>query len=90
VDGVSLGVQAFDDESLRDNGEAASSADVMDAMEQVRKVGFGSLSIDLIYGYARLHSGKMVGHPGNRTLPGRRCVPALQASHRPTETRSAR
>ncbi len=51
VDRISLGVQAFDDESLKDMGRRHSSADVMKAMEQIRKVGFKSLSVDLIYGY---------------------------------------
>lgn len=51
VDRISLGVQAFDDESLKDMGRRHSSSDVMNAMDQIRKAGFGSLSIDLIYGY---------------------------------------
>lgn len=51
VDRISLGVQAFDDQSLKDMGRRHSSNDVMKAMEQIRKVGFKSLSIDLIYGY---------------------------------------
>ncbi len=51
VDRVSLGVQAFDDASLRDMGRRHSSADVMQAMDQVRTAGFTSVSIDLIYGY---------------------------------------
>jgi oxygen-independent coproporphyrinogen-3 oxidase len=51
VDRISLGVQAFDDESLKDMGRQHSSSDVMKAMEQIRKVGFDSLSVDLIYGY---------------------------------------
>lgn len=51
VDRISLGVQAFDDGSLKDMGRRHSSTDVMKAMEQVRSVGFGSFSIDLIYGY---------------------------------------
>ncbi len=48
---ISLGVQAFDDASLKDMGRQHSSSDVMKAMEQIRKVGFQSLSVDLIYGY---------------------------------------
>jgi len=48
---ISLGVQAFDDESLKDMGRQHSSTDVMKAMEQIRKVGFDSLSVDLIYGF---------------------------------------
>ncbi len=51
VDRISLGVQAFDDESLIAMGRRHSSNDVMNAMEQIRKAGFESLSVDLIYGY---------------------------------------
>lgn len=51
VNRISLGVQAFDDESLKDMGRQHSSTDVMKAMEQIRKVGFESLSVDLMYGY---------------------------------------
>lgn len=51
VDRISLGVQAFDDESLKDMGRRHSSSDVMKAMERIRTVGFKSLSVDLIYGY---------------------------------------
>ncbi len=51
VQRVSLGVQAFDDRSLRDMGRRHSASDVTAAMEQIRKVGFDSLSVDLIYGY---------------------------------------
>lgn len=51
VDRISLGVQAFDDESLADMGRRHSSSDVLTAMERIRKTGFGSLSADLIYGY---------------------------------------
>ena len=51
VNRISLGVQAFDDKSLHDMGRQHSSIDVMKAIDQIRKVGFKSLSIDLIYGY---------------------------------------
>ncbi|MFA6148394.1 MAG: coproporphyrinogen-III oxidase family protein [bacterium] len=51
VDRVSLGVQAFDDASLKDMGRRHSAADVAKAMERIREVGFRSLSVDLIYGY---------------------------------------
>ena len=51
VDRISLGVQAFDDQSLSDMGRQHSASDVMQAIEQIRKAGFKSLSIDLIYGY---------------------------------------
>ncbi len=48
---VSLGVQAFDDRSLKDMGRRHSAADVMHAMDQIRTIGFDSVSVDLIYGY---------------------------------------
>jgi oxygen-independent coproporphyrinogen-3 oxidase len=51
VDRVSLGVQALDDQSLKDMGRRHSARDVMQAMGQARKVDFKSVSIDLIYGY---------------------------------------
>ncbi|MBF0502174.1 MAG: coproporphyrinogen III oxidase family protein [Candidatus Riflebacteria bacterium] len=48
---VCLGVQAFDDQSLKEMGRVHSSKDAMNAIEQARKVGFKSVAIDLIYGY---------------------------------------
>lgn len=51
VERISLGVQAFDDESLKEMGRVHSSADVVEAIGQARKAGFKSVSIDLIYGY---------------------------------------
>jgi len=51
VNRISLGVQALDDQSLRDMGRRHSAADVMTAVAQTRKTGFESMSIDLIYGY---------------------------------------
>ena len=48
---ISLGVQAFDDESLKYMGRQHSAADVAKALEQVRSAGFDSVAIDLIYGY---------------------------------------
>lgn len=51
VSRISLGVQAFDDESLRFMGRQHSADDVAKAMEQVRQAGFDSIAIDLIYGY---------------------------------------
>jgi oxygen-independent coproporphyrinogen-3 oxidase len=48
---ISLGIQALDDRSLKDMGRLHSASDALRAIEQVRKVGFPSLSIDLIYGY---------------------------------------
>ena len=51
VNRISLGVQAFDDQSLKDMGRQHSSGDVLKAIDQIRKVDFESLSIALIYGY---------------------------------------
>lgn len=51
VDRISLGVQALDDQSLQDMGRKHSADDVRRAMDNVRAVGFKSVSIDLIYGY---------------------------------------
>lgn len=51
VSRISLGVQALDDQSLKDMGRRHSAHDVMVAMDRVRKAGFQSVSIDLIYGY---------------------------------------
>ena len=48
---ISLGVQALDDQSLKDMGRLHTTDDALQAIEQIRKVGFQSLSIDLIYGY---------------------------------------
>jgi len=51
VDRVSLGVQVFDDETLKKMGRAYASIDAVNAIKQIRLAGFNSLSIDLIYGY---------------------------------------
>ena len=48
---ISLGVQALDDQSLKDMGRLHSARDVLQAIDRIRKIGFQSLSIDLIYGY---------------------------------------
>ncbi len=58
VNRISLGVQAFDDQSLKDMGRQHSSGDVLKAIDQIRKVDFESLSIDLIYGYPGCTTGK--------------------------------
>lgn len=58
VERLSIGVQAFDDESLRYMGRQHSTTDVMRSIEQARKIGFKSLSIDLIYGYPGCTLGK--------------------------------
>ncbi len=51
VNRISLGVQSFDDEVLRKTGRIHSSRDAMEAARQIRRSGFESLSLDLIYGY---------------------------------------
>jgi oxygen-independent coproporphyrinogen-3 oxidase len=51
VERISLGVQAFDDLSLKEMGRVHSAGDAAEAIEQARKAGFKSVSIDLIYGY---------------------------------------
>jgi oxygen-independent coproporphyrinogen-3 oxidase len=51
VERISLGVQALDDKSLKDMGRQHSATDVKNAIDQVRKLDFQSMSIDLIYGY---------------------------------------
>ncbi len=51
VDRISLGVQAFDDGSLSEMGRSHSATDAAEAVEQARKAGFESVSVDLIYGY---------------------------------------
>jgi len=50
VNRISLGAQSFDDEVLKAMGRAHSVEDTKRAIEQVRKAGYESLSIDLIYG----------------------------------------
>jgi len=51
VERISLGVQAFDDESLVAMGRQHSSGDALKAIARIRKVGFKTLAVDLIYGY---------------------------------------
>ncbi|MBE0556241.1 MAG: radical SAM protein, partial [Proteobacteria bacterium] len=51
VNRISLGVQSFNDKALRDMGRFHSSFHAVEAIAQIRRVGFESLSIDLIYGY---------------------------------------
>ncbi len=48
---ISLGVQSFNDGALKDMGRFHGASDAVRAIEQIRRVGFESLSIDLIYGY---------------------------------------
>ena len=51
VDRISLGVQSVDDEVLPKMGRAHSHAQTLEAIENMRKVGFDNIYIDLIYGY---------------------------------------
>jgi oxygen-independent coproporphyrinogen-3 oxidase len=51
VNRISLGVQSFNDKALRDMGRFHSSSNAVEAIDQIRRAGFDSLSIDLIYGY---------------------------------------
>ncbi len=51
VNRISLGVQSFHDGALRNMGRFHTSAEAVAAIRQIRRAGFPSLSIDLIYGY---------------------------------------
>jgi len=51
INRISIGVQSFNDHMLKSMGRAHNAQDVQDAIKQIRKVGFESLSIDLIYGF---------------------------------------
>ena len=51
IDRISLGVQAFNEEILKEMGRIHTSEDAIKAIKQIRLAGFKSLSIDLIYGY---------------------------------------
>ncbi len=50
VNRVSLGVQTFDDEILKQIGRRHSSEIIYSAIEKIKKVGFKNVSIDLMYG----------------------------------------
>src|SRR5215472_10646389 len=50
VNRISLGVQSFSDEDLKNAGRLHSSTDVFRDLEMLRKYGFGNVSIDLIAG----------------------------------------
>lgn len=47
---VSLGVENFDDEILKDNGRAHLSPEIFQAYEWIQQVGFPQVNIDLIAG----------------------------------------
>ncbi|MGN0894285.1 MAG: radical SAM family heme chaperone HemW [Succinivibrio sp.] len=50
VNRVSLGVQSFDDESLKDLHRIHSSAEAVDACKNVIRAGFDNFNIDLMHG----------------------------------------
>src|SRR5215471_4150036 len=50
VNRISLGVQSFDDEDLKNAGRIHSAGDVFGDFESLRKHGFNNISIDLIAG----------------------------------------
>ncbi|WP_455202655.1 coproporphyrinogen-III oxidase family protein [Kaarinaea lacus] len=51
VNRVSLGVQSVDDDVLPTMGRAHNHAETLEAIENMRKLGFENIYIDLIYGY---------------------------------------
>ncbi len=51
VDRISLGVQSVDDKVLPTMGRAHSHAETLEAIDNMRKLGFDNIYIDLIYGY---------------------------------------
>ncbi len=51
VNRISMGVQSFEDNVLTRMGRIHSGAQAVKAIEQCKKAGMGSVSIDLIYGY---------------------------------------
>ena len=50
VNRISVGVQSFDDAALTFMERRHTGADAVRAVEQLRKAGFGNITIDLIYG----------------------------------------
>jgi putative oxygen-independent coproporphyrinogen III oxidase len=48
---ISLGVQSLDDAVLRAMGRLHTAANAITALEQARRAGFGSVSVDLILGW---------------------------------------
>lgn len=51
VDRISLGVQSVDDKVLPTMGRSHNHKQTLEAIENMRKVGFDNIYIDLIYGY---------------------------------------
>jgi oxygen-independent coproporphyrinogen-3 oxidase len=50
VSRLSLGIESFDDDVLRENGRAHVSAEIYRALPWIRELGFDQLNIDLIAG----------------------------------------
>lgn len=50
INRISLGVQTFDDEILKQIGRRHSSKIIYQAIENIKKAGFENISIDLMYG----------------------------------------
>lgn len=48
---LSMGVQSFDDSILAHMGRVHTRTDIIAAVEQMHRVGFDSVMIDMIYGY---------------------------------------
>lgn len=51
INRVSMGVQTFNDERLKFLRRRHSSEQVLEAIERLRKVGIGNISIDLMFGF---------------------------------------
>lgn len=73
VNRLSLGVQSFDDGVLREMGRLHDARDAVRAVEEARRAGFASLSVDLILGWP----GETVGR-WRRNLEG---VAAVAPDH---------
>lgn len=50
INRLSIGIQSFDEHSLKKMNRAHNAAQAMDCIRQVREAGFENISIDLIYG----------------------------------------
>ncbi|MGN0282922.1 MAG: radical SAM family heme chaperone HemW [Prevotella sp.] len=51
VNRISMGAQTFDDDRLRFLRRRHSAADVVKAVERLRRVGISNISVDLMYGF---------------------------------------
>lgn len=61
ADRISMGIQSFDDGLLRWMNRRHTAARAVEAMDILRTAGFGNISIDLIFGISRRHSGESEG-----------------------------